>query len=210
MIKIKPTFFLLFSFIFFEIISSCQTKIENKSYSKNENHKTLNEKINNKEIEIFDVNKMLFNGKSKRFFSINEFEKNFGKIDSTKLMIEEEPCSYIFENSDGSKDTDDRYLYKNGSRFENNKEQVAIDEFRFNNGNFIKYDNLILNSSTTIKDLSKIFPNAVNEIETLDVYGEEKLQVIELRQDHNHNSDGHIKIFLKNGKLYFMHWWYPC
>ena len=153
---------------------------------------------------------MLFNGKSKRYFSLQEFETNFGKIDSTKLMSEEQPCSYIFENKDGSKDMEDKYLYKDGSRFENNKDQVAIDEFRFNNNNFLKYDTTILNSSTTTDDLKLLFPNAVRKMETLAVLGEGKLQVIQLREDNNTISDGHINLFLKNGKLYYMHWWFPC
>jgi hypothetical protein len=105
---------------------------------------------------------------------------------------------------------EDKYLYKDGSRFENNKDQVAIDEFRFNNNNFLKYDTTILNSSTTTDDLKLLFPNAVRKMETLDVLGEGKLQVIQLREDDNTISDGHINLFLKNGKLYYMHWWFPC
>jgi len=185
------------------IISKKITKdsiVENQSMQKNASM----------EIEVFDVNKMRFNGKVGRFFSLQEFETVFGKADSTKLMSEEEPCAYIFENPDGSKDMDDRYLYKNGSRFENNKNRVAVDEFRFNKGNFLKYKNATLNSETTVKDLKKLFPNATHQIGNLDVFGEGKLQVIELREDTNNISDGHIKVFLKNGKLYFMHWWFPC
>lgn len=162
------------------------------------------------QMEVFDANKMLFNGKLGRYFSLKEFELFFGKADSTKLMSEEEPCSYVFDNSDGSKDKDDKYLYKNGSRFENSKDKVAVDEFRFTKNNYLKYNNVILNSRTTKKDLSKLFPNSVNAIDTLEVYGEGKLEVIQLREDKDNISDGHINVFLKNGKLYFMHWWFPC
>ena len=151
----------------------------NDSVKKIDNTKS-NNAITNKEtqeIEVFEVNEMLFNGKSKRFFYLKEFEKNFGKADSIKLMSEEAPCSYIFENEDGKKD--DKYLYKNGSRFENSKDSVAIDEFRFYNGNFLKYKNHIFNASTTLDDLRKVFPNAVNAMGELDVYDEGKLQVIQ-------------------------------
>lgn len=165
-------------------------------------------KKESQEIEVFDVNEMLFNGKSKRFFTLKEFEKHFGKADSTRLMSEDSPCSYIFENEDGK--LDDKYLYKNGSRFENSKDSVAIDEFRFYNRSFLRYKNHILNATTTLEYLRKIFPNAVKEIGELDVYGEGKLQVIQLREDANNISDGHINVFIKNGKLYFMHWWFPC
>lgn len=203
---IKTRKFILILLIIF--ISSC--KSETKEKSKEEKQTTQNKVDNSDELEVFDVDKMLFNGKSKRYFSLQEFETNFGKIDSTKLMSEEQPCSYIFENKDGSKDMEDKYLYKDGSRFENNKDQVAIDEFRFNNNNFLKYDTTILNSSTTTDDLKLLFPNAVRKMETLDVLGEGKLQVIQLREDDNTISDGHINLFLKNGKLYYMHWWFPC
>ena len=203
---IKTRKFILILLIIF--ISSC--KSETKEKSKEEKQTTQNKVDNSDELEVFDVDKMLFNGKSKRYFSLQEFETNFGKIDSTKLMSEEQPCSQIFENKDGSKDMEDKYLYKDGSRFENNKDQVAIDEFRFNNNNFLKYDTTILNSSTTTDDLKLLFPNAVRKMETLDVLGEGKLQVIQLREDDNTISDGHINLFLKNGKLYYMHWWFPC
>ena len=120
---IKTRKFILILLIIF--ISSC--KSETKEKSKEEKQTTQNKVDNSDELEVFDVDKMLFNGKSKRYFSLQEFETNFGKIDSTKLMSEEQPCSYIFENKDGSKDMEDKYLYKDGSRFENNKDQVPYD-----------------------------------------------------------------------------------
>jgi len=212
-----PTF--PFLIVLFLMLQSCHnsktsnSKINSKpnklEKSNNPKKKTSTNKTTN-QIEVFDANKMLFNGKLSRYFSLKEFELFFGKADSIKLMSEEEPCAYIFENTDGSKDQNDKYLYKNGSRFENSKDKVAVDEFRFTKKNYLKYNNVILNSRTTIKDLRKLFPNAVNAIDTLDVYGEGKLQVIQLREDKDNISDGHIKVFLKNGKLYFMHWWFPC
>jgi len=160
--------------------------------------------------EVMKEEDILFNGKFKRYFSLTEFVNVFGKADSIKLMSELEPCSYIFENEDGSKDIDDKYLYKDGSRYENNKEKVAVDEFRFTKNNFITYRGKKLNSSTTINDLKKLFPNAIKNIKTIDVHGEENLQVIQLREDENNVSDGHINMFMRSGKLYFIHWWFPC
>lgn len=210
-----PTFpFLII--LFFALQSCNNTKTHNsesnsktnQTASNPEKQATTNKTSN--QIEVFDANKMLFNGKSGRYFSLKEFELFFGKVDSIKLMSEEEPCAYIFENPDGSKNLEDKYLYKNGSRFENSKDKVAVDEFRFTKNNYLKYNDVILNSHTTKEDLKKLFPNAVNAINTLDVYREGKLQVIQLREDKDNISDGHINVFLKNGKLYFMHWWFPC
>lgn len=209
-----PTF--SFLIVLFLLLQSCNKSKRNHSEtnkttqsSGHPEKQTLVNKTTN-QIEVFDANKMLFNGKMGRYFSLKEFEVFFKKADSIKLMSEEEPCAYIFENPDGSKDLEDKYLYKKGSRFESSKDKVAIDEFRFTKKNYLKYNNVILNSHTTIKDLRKLFPNAVNAIDSLDVYGEGKLQVIQLREDKDNISDGHIKVFLKNGKLYFMHWWFPC
>lgn len=160
--------------------------------------------------EVMLEQDILFNGKLTRFFDIKEFEKIFGKADSLVLMSKEEPCSYIFENSDGSKDENDKYIYKKGSRFENSKNQVAVDEFRFTDGNFIMYKGTKLSADTTIEDLKKLFPYAIQNMNKIDVYNEGELDYINLREDAENISDGHINIFFKNGKLYFMHWWFPC
>ena len=79
-IMIKTRKFILILLIIF--ISSC--KSETKEKSKEEKQTTQNKVDNSDELEVFDVDKMLFNGKSKRYFSLQEFETNFGKIDSTK------------------------------------------------------------------------------------------------------------------------------
>lgn len=160
--------------------------------------------------EVFDVNEMTFNGKVKRFFSLSEFEKYFGKSDSIHLLIDEQPCSYIFENEDATKDAEDKYLYKAGSRFENSGDKVAIDVFRFTGENYIQYKNVKLNRFTKLRKLRKLFPNAVHQIEEIDVQGEGRLQILQLREDADNFSDGHINVFLKNGRLYYMHWWFPC
>ncbi len=167
-------------------------------------------KIDEHQNEVMSEDDIYFNGKLKRYFTLTEFQNVFGKTDSIKLMSEVEPCNYIFDNEDGSKDMEDKYFYKDGSRFENTNQKVAVDEFRFTKDNYILFKGIELNSRTTIIDLRKLFPDATKNIGTLDVYEEGKLQVIQLREDENNVSDGHIKIFIKNGKLYFMHWWFPC
>jgi len=160
--------------------------------------------------EVFDVDQMLFNGKLKRYFSYSEFQKVFGEADSVNLLTDVQPCSYIFENEDGSKDAGDSYLYKDGSTFEKSKEKVAVDEFRFSKNNYLLYKGKKLDGKTSLEDLKKLFPNAVKSIYDLKVYKEGILQVIQLREDENNVSDGHIKIFMKDGYLYSMHWWFPC
>lgn len=175
-------------------------------FIENNTDDTLKKRIN----EAMLVEDILFNGKLKRFFTLSDFERVFGKADSTKLMLEEEPCSYIFDNPDGSKDATDRYFYKDGSRFESSGNKMAVDELLFQNGNFITYKGTVINAASTIEDIEQLFPNAVKNIGTFDVYGEGKLQVIQLREDEEGISDGHINLFFKNNKVYYIHWWFPC
>ncbi|KIC00404.1 hypothetical protein OA93_02050 [Flavobacterium sp. KMS] len=183
-------------------------KIE-KTISENKNKSDTTD-IKDYQNEVMNEKDILFNGRLKRYFTLSEFEKVFGENDSIKLVLEEGPCYSIFENEDGSVDPEDKYLYKDGSRFENSKDKVAVDEFRFTKSNFILFKGIKLKSTTSISDLQKLFPNATKDIGKMDVYGEGKLEVIQLREDENNASSGHIKIFIKNDKLYFMHWWFPC
>ncbi|WP_106914977.1 hypothetical protein [Chryseobacterium aurantiacum] len=159
--------------------------------------------------EVMLEQDIMFNGKLKRFFSLNDFGKVFGKADSTRLLSEEQPCTYIFETPENN-GMNDKYLYKNGSRFENSGQKVAVEEFKFINGNYILYKGIKIDSKSTINDLKRIFPNAIRNIGNLDVYGEGTLQAIRLREDKEGISDGHINIFFKNNRIYSLHWWFPC
>lgn len=147
-----------------------------------------------------------FNGKLERIFDLRDFEKVFGKADSTKLMADEQPCSYIFE--DGNEN--DQYLYKNGSCFENTEQKVGVSRFGFLNGNFILYKGQRIDAKTTLDDIKKIFPNSVRNISHLEMYGEGELPVIRLREDKEGISDGHINIYFKNNRIYSIYWWFPC
>ena len=195
-----------------KIDNSKETEVtisENKNNS-NTSDTTETSDIKDSQNEVMKVEDILFNGRLKKYFTLSEFETVFGQNDSIKLISEEGSCYTIFENKDGSVDPEDKYLYKEGSRFENSKDKVAVDEFKFTKSNFILFKGVRLDSATSISDLQKIFPNATKNIGSMDVYKEGKLQVIQLREDENNVSDGHINIFIKNGKLYSMHWWFPC
>lgn len=105
---------------------------------------------------------------------------------------------------------EDKYLYKNGSCFENSKEQVGVNEFGFLNGNFILYKDQRIDAKTTLDDIKKIFPNSVRNIDKLERPGEGELPVIRLREDKEGISDGHINIYFKNNKIHSIWWWFPC
>lgn len=164
----------------------------------------------NTAIEVMAEKDILLNGRLKRYFTLNEFTSVLGKPDSSQLLSDTEPCTTIFQEADGSVDPKAKYIYKNGSRFECAGGKVAIDEIRFEKGDFLVFKNHKLNKSTTIAVLRKMFPNAAKHIGIMDVAGEGQLQVLQLREDDENVSDGHINLFVKNGKLYYMHWWFPC
>ena len=161
-------------------------------------------------IEVLDEKEIRLNGRLKRYFSYSEFRSVLGEPDSTKLLSDEEPCTNIFQEADGSVDPDARYLYKNGSRFECSRGKVAVDEVRFSDGDFIVFHKVTLNKHTTLAELKSLFPNATEHMGDMDVAGEGVVQVIQLREDKDNISDGHVNIFVKNGKLYSLHWWFPC
>lgn len=173
-------------------------------------NKTLTEVKKDSAIEVMAAEEIRLNGKLKRYFNIQQFKSVLGAPDSTKLLRDEEPCSPIFEEPDGSVHPEAKYLYKNGSRYENSRDKVAIDEIRFGHGDFIEFHHTLLNSSTTVNDLRKLFPNAAKKMRTTVIDGEGKLEVIELREDKDNVSDGHINILIKGGKLYALQWWFPC
>ncbi|MBS7565361.1 hypothetical protein KHS38_13195 [Mucilaginibacter sp. Bleaf8] len=211
----------LFSFyiILCTLLSSCGSRTDPSSKAavptrvkskeiKNENSTSQTEA--DTAIEVMDEKEIRFNGQLKRYFSFKEFQLVLGKPDSTKLLSEIEPCTTIFQEADGSVDPEARYLYKNGSRFECSRGKVAIDQVRFSDGDFLIFHHQSLNKNTTVSALKKLFPNAAKYIADIDVADEGKLQVMLLREDKDNVSDGHIKIFIKNGKLYSMHWWFPC
>lgn len=198
-------------FLFLLCVFSCEKRIESNHDKSNTIEKSETKKISFKDLEILDTNNVLFNGKIKRFFSFKDFENYFGKPDSIVPVDIIGDCSFIFMGDNGYKNLDDKIVYKNGSKFEMSEDKVAIRKFRFNDNNYIKYNDIILNSSTTVDELRKLFPNAINKIYILDVYKEGKLQVFDLREGDDLDSDGdHMKFFLRNGKLSFMYWWSPC
>lgn len=154
--------------------------------------------------DVMQETDIRFNGKLKRFFTMAEFEKVFGKPDSIQLLKDQAPCVTIFN----TEAPDDKYLYKDGSRFETSKDSVAVAEFRFQGGNFISYKGIRIDANTTMNDIKQLFPTAVSGRLGMDKEG--KLWVIKLREDSEAISDGHIKIFFRNGKVSFMYWWLPC
>lgn len=160
--------------------------------------------------EVLEEKHLLFNDKLKRFFQLNEFTTVFGEPDSIHAASAEGRCNYIFEKQDGETDYTGRYFYKQGSRFENADTAMAVDLFKFTKENFIRYRGILLNAETSLDDLKKLFPYAAAFRQTVDYNGENKLERIQLREDAENISDGHINLYIKENKLYLLEWWFPC
>lgn len=161
-------------------------------------------------IEVMNEKDILYNGKFKRYFSLDRFYSLMGQPDSIKFLIDENPCTNIFQEPDGTIVPKAKYLYKDGTRFENSGDKIAIDEVYFYKDNFLTYKNVNLNNRTTLSQLKKLFPNALKRSRIIEVAGIGKLQVIELREDEDNVSDGLVKIYIYKGRLYSLHWWFPC
>lgn len=197
------------------VLLSCSKKAENSTEPKDALPDTIKKVVRQPEVattenEVLLEKDILFNGKLPRYFSKQDFERVFVVADSTKLVYDIEPCTTIFENPNGGKDTNHMYWYKNGAVFEQYKNEIAVQQFKFTKNNYVLYKNSKIDAATTLSDLKKIFPNAVKNSETMDVYGEGNLQVILLREDSEGISDGHIKLFFKDHHAYFIQWWFPC
>ncbi|AYN01721.1 hypothetical protein [Chryseobacterium sp. 3008163] len=77
-----------------EIAQEIQNENKGNSKKGNSNQKiVVKDSLN----EVMSEKDILFNGKLPRYFMVKEFEKTFGKVDSTKLLAEEEPCTFIFD-----------------------------------------------------------------------------------------------------------------
>lgn len=161
-------------------------------------------KSDDRALDVMLAEDIRFNGQLKRFFTMSDFEKVFGPPDSVRLLQDEAPCITIFD----TEAPDDKYLYKDGSRFETHQQQVAVDEFWFTNDNYISYKGIRIDGNTTVNAIKKLFPDAV--MGKLNEYREGELQLMILKEDKAGISDGHIKLFFKDDKVYFMHWWFPC
>lgn len=203
---------IIFPFLF--ILLGCQNSQNNhethtKTAEKSRSHQQDSIKTKNG-VDYLLADQLLFNGKHKRYFSRSEFETVYGNPDSTELLSVVQPCNIIFENESGGIDQNNSYLYKNGSTFQSVNDKVAVEEFRFVNGNFITYQGFKIDAKTTVGDLRKLFPEAVQNISSDQHFDEVDLKSITLEEDKNGISDGHIRIFFKGNQVYSIWWWWPC
>lgn len=183
----------------FTIVKAAEEKVDSISRVDNNSKEFPNEVM--KESEI------LFNGKLGKYFSYSDFKKHFGLPDSIVKLIDRDPCTYIFQ-SEKSPTKDNEFLYKDGSTFERYKQEIGIEEFCFRKSNFITYQGIRVDSSTTLDEMEKLFPIAVKNISPSPYFDQPDVQVVKLQEEFL--SDGFIEFYFKNKRAYSINWWFPC
>ena len=183
----------------FTIVEAAEEKVDSISRVDNDSQEFPNEVMKQSEI--------LFNGKLGKYFSYSDFKKHFGLADSTKKLIDVEPCTYIFQ-SEEQPTNDNQFLFKDGSTFERYKQEIGIEEFCFRNSNFMTYKGLRIDSTTTLDEMEKLFPIAVKNILPSPYSDQPDMQRIKLQEEFP--SDGFIEFYFKNKRAYSINWWFPC
>lgn len=101
-----------------------------------------------------------------------------------------------------------KFLFKNGSKFENFKQDVVIDSFKFSAPDqFFKYNNLKFDSTTTLEGLKKIFPKSFKNLDYT-FLDNKSLKTISLQLKDT--PEEKLLLFFDNDKLYMIQWWQPC
>ncbi|WP_299313660.1 SH3 domain-containing protein [uncultured Aquimarina sp.] len=153
----------------------------------------LSEKLNPKGIE---GNELLINGKLKTISTLNDFLEVMGRPDSIRSynvvendfsgkiqreyeneilhIVQDIPYNYL-EYGEGGwiyNDINMKYYYKNGIEYEELNGETAFSNIDFTiNNNYLEYNGFRIDSSTTLKTITKLFP----------------IQFISRRQRYNHN-----------------------
>ena len=176
-----------------------------------------NKEVEWEDIEVMDYRDIKYQGSLPRYFSVADFERVFGKIDSLVPVSSDAPCDdgLFWYKHDGSLSMEElneisQYWFKNGSRYERYADSVAVDNFKLRGGNFIVFKDIRLDSLSTIKDFGRLFPNATKGLSDMDVYQEGRLQMLILKEEPLGISDGHLRLFFKDGRFYMIHHWFPC
>ncbi|MFM1998455.1 MAG: hypothetical protein RL204_402 [Bacteroidota bacterium] len=183
----------------FTIVKDTEEKVDSLSRVNKDSQEFPNEVMKQSEI--------LFNGKLSKYFSYSDFKKHFGLADSTKKLIDVDPCTYIFQ-SEEQPTNDNQFLYKDGSTFESYKQEIGIEVFCFRKSNFITYQGIRIDSTTTLDEMEKLFPVAVKNILPSPYSDQPHMQFIQLNEEFP--SDGLIEFYFKNKRAYSIHWWFPC
>lgn len=205
----KYYFFLLSLFL------SCTHKINDNKGSESVSRKLSISEAEKETIEdsveIIKSDEILFNNLHSREFSNEQFLKYYGQFDSINQVNWDNECNSYFEGDSIS------FIYKNKTKIEKYYQNLAIEIFSFSNGNYIYYNNIRFDSTTSIPTLSKYFPNATRKVTKFRSknFFDEELSMIYLREvikikGKEIESDGRVILYFEREKLKYLEFWFPC
>ncbi len=103
-----------------------------------------------------------------------------------------------------------KYAYFKGSEFELHSETVVMSGLNFRNSDItLTAGKLTLSGTTTLKELARVFPNAVKAQSVITLNTFEKVTSIRVDTGKIPGDDAWILVF-KNGKLIRIDSWMPC
>lgn len=153
--------------------------------------------------EFLDFNAMRLNGKLPLVTKTKSLYQLLGKPDSLITPTQEE-CAPFF-------DKPVQYAHFKKSVFEVFGDTVALTTINFKNNPKIELVTplITLNQKTTLKDLEKLFPNAVKEKQPLNDFYAGEVTAINIRPSKE-ASDDYCMLYIIDDKLISIHYWTPC
>jgi len=156
--------------------------------------------------EYLDWGSIRLNGKIPLVTSVKSVEELLGKADSVVSLDWNETCLSIYRSQD-SKDA-----YFGGVQFEQFGDSLSFKLVNFSKDHrvFLQSGELKLNHATTLEEIKRHFPKAVNDIR-------EGFYLIDGKDTDAVNlppskalADGHWILMFQEGKLIRIDYWFPC
>ncbi|MCC9168845.1 hypothetical protein [Pontibacter harenae] len=155
--------------------------------------------------EHLDWQSLRINGKFPLATTVNNIDGLLGKPDSVNTIDWAETCSSNFRSEDS------KLAYYGGYRFEQFEDSLDFRsvDFRKNKELFLQSKDFKLNSSTTLDEVRKRFPNTATNIDKMNVYEVGEVEAIALPPSKA-LYEGHWLLMFQNGKLIRIDDWFPC
>ena len=155
--------------------------------------------------EYLDWRSVRINAKVPLATTVQNFERILGKADSVNSINWEVTCSSTFRSEDS------KLAYYRGYEFEHFGDSLYFQSVTFgqNKDLFLQSNDIKLNSSTTMEEVKKLFPNAAKNVSKMDVYKIGEVDAIALPRSKT-LSDRHWLLMFQTGKLIRIDDWSPC
>jgi hypothetical protein len=155
--------------------------------------------------EYLDWRNFRINGKYPLITTVNNINSLLGKPDSVTTINWTETCSSDFRSKNS------KLAYYDGYHFEQFGDSLDFQsvDFSIKKDLFLQSNDLKLNSSTTLEEIRKRFPQAAKNIDKMNVYEVGEVETIVLPPSKA-LSDGLWLLMFQNGKLIRIDNWFPC